>query len=415
MTGILATAKLFELSPLHVDEGQRIGFLHEDKAAALGRLMAVDGQRDPIKVVANPKNPDKPWRLVTGMHRLIGARLEGITVVALEVSGKPEDLADLEASENLHRRPLAPIERAKFTAALVQAAQQRIARENGGLKQQQLAVKARWARVKAHEQTHQEALRDEVEDTCRTMQHVYGWEESVGEALGMSRDAIYRDLRIHRLIIEPFPGMAEALSKHPIVGENAKQLREIADIKDEAARKAVIEALLDDDELSADEAKVRLGIGSGAAASAATPLPHMKFYNQIEGGWGRLNISQKRDFIPKIAAMLDGASLKRALRDKLNEELGETPPTEPVLRPAVSLHQSVKRAYIVCLEDGTRHTNLTARLNKLGMTPSEYRARWSLPLDYPMLAPDYAEERRKAWTARLRSIAASHRETVDAR
>ena len=50
---LLSGAGLFELSPLHVDEGERIGFLHEDKAAALGRLMAVDGQRDPIKVVAN--------------------------------------------------------------------------------------------------------------------------------------------------------------------------------------------------------------------------------------------------------------------------------------------------------------------------------------------------------------------------
>ena len=163
---LLANANLFELSPEHVDEGERIGFLHEDKAAAIGRLMAVDGQRDPIKVVANPKNPEKPWRLVTGMHRLNGARIECIPVWAIEVSGKPEALADLEASENLHRRPLAPIERAKFTAALVQAAQERIAREHGGLKQQKLAVKARWDRVKAHEQTAQEALAEETSDTC---------------------------------------------------------------------------------------------------------------------------------------------------------------------------------------------------------------------------------------------------------
>src|SRR5690606_38615791 len=108
---------------------------------ALGRLMAVDGQRDPIKVVANKKNADKPWRLVTGMHRLIGARIENITVWAIEVTGKPEELADLEASENLHRRPLAPIERAKFVAALCQAAQERIAREHGNLSQQKLAIK----------------------------------------------------------------------------------------------------------------------------------------------------------------------------------------------------------------------------------------------------------------------------------
>ena len=128
---LLAGANLFEVAPTHVDEGDRIGFLHEDKAAALGRLMAVDGQRDPIKVVANRKNADRPWRLVTGMHRLVGARMECIPVWAIEVTGTVEELADLEASENLHRRPLAPIERAKFTAALVQAAQERIAREHG--------------------------------------------------------------------------------------------------------------------------------------------------------------------------------------------------------------------------------------------------------------------------------------------
>ncbi|WP_067734449.1 hypothetical protein [Novosphingobium naphthalenivorans] len=320
-TSLLSNAKLFEIAPDHVDEGERIGFLHEDKAAALGRLMAVDGQRDPIKVVANTKNPEKPWRLVTGMHRLIGARIEGITVWAIEVSGKPEALADLEASENLHRRPLAPIERAKFTAALVQAAQDRIARENGGLKQQQLAVKARWARVKAHEQTAQEALRDEVEDTSRTMQRVYGWEESVGEALGMSRDAIYRDLRIHRLLIDPFPDLTEQLSKHPVVGENAKQLRDIADIKDEAARRRVIEALLADGELSADEAKVQCGVGL-IGGPAATPVAHQKHYDAITGGWSRLGTAEKRRFLPNIASMLT-PDMKRDLRDMLSKEIGE--------------------------------------------------------------------------------------------
>lgn len=419
MTGILATAKLFELSPLHVDEGQRIGFLHEDKAAALGRLMAVDGQRDPIKVVANPKNPDKPWRLVTGMHRLVGARLEGIPVFAIEVSGKPEDLADLEASENLHRRPLAPIERAKFTAALVQAAQERIAREHGTLSHQKLGAKARWARVKAHEQTPQEALRDETEDASATMAQAYGWEESVGEALGMSRRSIHRDLELFRLVIEPFPGMAEQLSKHPIVGENGKQLREIAQIRDEVARKAVIEALLDDDELSVDEAKVRQGIGSSGAAGAATPVAYQKHYDAIKGGWSRLSITEKRAFLPSFTALLP-VEMKRDLRDRLNSELGIQPSAaadENVLRPAVSLHHSVKPDYIVCLEDGTRHINLTMRLNKLGMTPTEYRERWKLPRDYPLLAPNYRSKREHAWRQRVRAIKLGLRlpESADAR
>lgn len=321
---LLANAQLFELSPHHVDEGDRIGFLHEDKAAALGRLMAVDGQRDPIKVVANPKNPEKPWRLVTGMHRLIGARIEGIAIWAIEVSGKPEELEDLEASENKHRRTLNPIEDAKFVAALARTAQERIARERGGLKQQQLAVKARWARVKAGEQRPEEALRDEVEDTLSQHATAYGvdagsWEKAVGEAFGMGRDAIYRALRLHRFIIEPFPGMAEALSRHPIVGGNGKQLRDIADIRDEAARRMVIEALLEDDELGVDDAKVRIGIGLGAA-NGATPVAHEKHFNAIKGGWSRLGLTQKRQFLPSLVNMLT-PDLKRELRELLNEEL----------------------------------------------------------------------------------------------
>lgn len=128
----LANAQVFSLDASEVETGTRIGFLHVDKATALGRLIAVDGQRDPIKVVKNKKGAARPWRLVTGMHRLHGCEMEGISVLALEVSGKPEDLADLEASENLHRRPLGPIERAKFTAALVRAAQERVARQHDG-------------------------------------------------------------------------------------------------------------------------------------------------------------------------------------------------------------------------------------------------------------------------------------------
>lgn len=320
---LLSGAKLFELSPLHVDEGNRIGFLHEDKAAALGRLMAVDGQRDPIKVVAQPKNADQPWRLVTGMHRLIGARIEGITVWAIEVTGKPEDLADLEASENLHRRPLAPIERAKFTAALVMAAQKRIARQHGNLSHQQRGAKARWDAVRKGEVHTEQALKDETDDACAKIAQAYSWEESVGDALGMSRRAIYNDLTLYRLLIEPFPtDLVEALAAHPVVGENASQLKAIAGIRDEGQRRAVIELILSDPELSADEAKVRHGIGS-ADNSAAPRRELEKYRNQIKGGWQRLSFGERRAFIPDLAGMLHTADLKREMRDRLNKDLGE--------------------------------------------------------------------------------------------
>ena len=124
---LLSSAEIIALNPADVFVPDRIGFYHEDKAIALGRLIAVDGQRDPIKVKARGHG-EKAWELITGLHRLRGCANEEISVFALVVDGEAEDFADLEASENLHRRPLGPIERAKFTAALVQAAQDRIAR-----------------------------------------------------------------------------------------------------------------------------------------------------------------------------------------------------------------------------------------------------------------------------------------------
>jgi hypothetical protein len=246
--------------------------------------------------------------------------MEGITVFAIEVKGKPEDLADLEASENLHRRPLGPIERAKFTAALVTAAQERIAREHGNVSQQQLAIKARWDRVKHHDQTAEAALRDEVEDTCATMSHVYGWEESVSDALDMSRRTIHRDLALYRLVIEPFPDLAEQLAKHSVVGENGAQLKALTQLKDEGVRRKVIEALLADHEIGVEDAKIAAGAGS--AVPLATPVAHQKHYNAIEGAWSRLSLEHKRQFVPKLASMLT-PEMKRALRDQLNEELGE--------------------------------------------------------------------------------------------
>jgi ParB family transcriptional regulator, chromosome partitioning protein len=57
-------------------------------------------------------------------------------------------------------------------------------------------------------------------------------------------------------------------------------------------------------------------------APDATPVAHQKHLNAIVGGWGRLDIAQKRQFIPQFAALLT-PDLKRALRDRLNEELGE--------------------------------------------------------------------------------------------
>lgn len=68
---------------------------------------------------------------------------------------------------------------------------------------------------------------------------------------------------------------------------------------------------------------------------------------------------------------------------------------EKLPEPAVSVRASVKPDYIVCLEDGKKLKMLKRHLmTHYQMTPEEYRARWNLPADYPMVAPNYAEKRR---------------------
>jgi len=63
--------------------------------------------------------------------------------------------------------------------------------------------------------------------------------------------------------------------------------------------------------------------------------------------------------------------------------------------PAVSVRTSVKPDYIVCLEDGKRLKMLKRHLmTHYQMTPNDYRTKWNLPAEYPMVAPNYAEQRR---------------------
>lgn len=65
------------------------------------------------------------------------------------------------------------------------------------------------------------------------------------------------------------------------------------------------------------------------------------------------------------------------------------------LEPAVPVRNSIKRDYIICLEDGKKLKMLKRHLmTHYGMTPDDYRAKWGLSADYPMVAPAYAEQRR---------------------
>lgn len=96
----------------------------------------------------------------------------------------------------------------------------------------------------------------------------------------------------------------------------------------------------------------------------------------------RVTVGELTELIGKVHGALSG--------------LGEV--IEPVSadqKPAVSVRASIKPDHLVCLEDGKKLTMLKRYLRtNYDMTPQEYRAKWKLPADYPMVAPDYAEKRR---------------------
>ena len=77
--------------------------------------------------------------------------------------------------------------------------------------------------------------------------------------------------------------------------------------------------------------------------------------------------------------------------------LGQAPePIDEKLTPAVSVRASIKPDAVTCLDCGAKMKMLKRHLGtEHGMTPAEYRARWNLPADYPMVAPDYAAKRKE--------------------
>ena len=93
-------------------------------------------------------------------------------------------------------------------------------------------------------------------------------------------------------------------------------------------------------------------------------------------------------------AMADLPDLIKNVHQTLAFVNEEPEPEEEILTPAVPIKKSVQNDYIVCLEDGKKLKMLKRHLKTAyDMTPDEYRQRWGLPSDYPMVAPAYAKQR----------------------
>jgi predicted transcriptional regulator len=94
-------------------------------------------------------------------------------------------------------------------------------------------------------------------------------------------------------------------------------------------------------------------------------------------------------------AVNDLPNLIQNVHGALNGISGKSSAPEPKPEPKVPIRSSVKPDFIVCLEDGKRLKMLKRHLmTHYNMTPDQYRQKWGLNSDYPMVAPNYAEQRR---------------------
>jgi hypothetical protein len=262
---------VIEIDPNTVGYSNRIGLLWQDKAKAMGALMKRDGQNDPIKVRRGGKG-EAEWMLVAGLHRNEGAKLEGLMVKAIVVQGDALQLRLIEASENMHRRDLGPIEKALFVRALADVYEAQFRALHPAGTQQQIAARARWESEKDRVQHSAGKLADiEADHAEETISGAYGWVQASAEALGMTSRSLRDYLLIHRQIIAPLPDHYEDLARHPI-GQKRKTVMELAEIGDVDNRRAVIDCLLEYPVgLTIAQAKEIVGVRDPAVGQS--PLP----------------------------------------------------------------------------------------------------------------------------------------------
>jgi len=88
------------------------------------------------------------------------------------------------------------------------------------------------------------------------------------------------------------------------------------------------------------------------------------------------------------------AELIKTVHETIEELASDKPAEPPRPDPAVPISKSITPDHIICLEDGRKLKMLKRYLrSRYELTPDEYRARWGLPSDYPMVAPNYAKKR----------------------
>lgn len=298
---------VLQIDPLDIDTSKCIGLVFPEWEEALGKLIKADGQRQPVGVISNGPRASKPWTLTFGRHRVGGILREQLPFVRAIIDEGGEAS---QASENVDRRHLGPIEHALFVRSIADAAEARVKREHGDFSPQEIGIRKRWdaMNAKAKGVEREDELADaDAEHSRLNLSRLYGWREETAEILGMSLASLKRTLSLYRSIIAPFPDLYADLARHPIVGDNASALREIASYA-EPSRRAIIEGLIEAPDMTLAQALEGLALKAGKAPA---PTGATKYQDNAGANIARLSLSDQRSWAPAFAK----AVKPQALRD----------------------------------------------------------------------------------------------------
>ena len=294
---------IIEIDPNEVRYSDRIGLLWPEKVEAMAALMKRDGQNDPIKVRKSVDGGG--WMLVAGLHRLEGAKLARLMVKAIVVDGDALQLRLIEASENMHRRDLGPIEKALFVRALADVYEAQFTRDYGDASPQSIGQRKRWATQNRLADGDADAV---AAHSAEIISGLYGWQENAADALGMTSRSMRDFLLIHRQIIAALPDHYEDLARHPI-GQKRTNVMKLAEIADLGDRRNVIDCILEwpAGKITVEQAMVECG-----CADTKRPAPaqgQTKFLNNAAANLDRLSASSWRSWAPTLAEKVKPSAL----------------------------------------------------------------------------------------------------------
>lgn len=325
--------QVLELDPatIEVSDESRIGFFFPEKAEAYAVLIAANGQRDPIKVRRNGNRAKFPFMLVAGRHRHAACAIAGLKVRAIEAKGDADELRAVQASENLDRRELAPLERAMFVAAVADAAKKRAYALHGVDNDKALAAKAKAAGVKmtVAERVDQiqfnpvEKADAEAEFAGDILSSAYSWNDATAAACGMGVESLKRSLRIFRIIVEPNRDLMDAF-KDTAAASNASALLGICGQCRNPAnvRKAIEWLIANPAAKTADEALVALELMSSRGGKPSPVTGDSKFLDRLGSNFDRLSLGGARRAVDVIVQKLPPSALVD-LREAITARLAE--------------------------------------------------------------------------------------------